>query len=127
MIAGNDCSAAWTHTSRAGPGVGESVRHPGRADHDIARAALEGLVPDADPDPALQDDKGLVAGMMMQPRSLPALPPIWTDICLCRPGPEPRMPGGSALGLIGRLLWWGIGVADEHLQRALHWLKLGRR
>jgi hypothetical protein len=34
--------------------------HPGRADDDVARAAVEDLIPDADPDPSLEDDKGLV-------------------------------------------------------------------
>ena len=52
---------------RPGSGVGKPVRHPGRADHDVARSAVEGLAPDADLDATLQDDKGLVVGMMMQP------------------------------------------------------------
>jgi hypothetical protein len=49
------------------------VRHPGRADHDVACATFEGLVADGDPDVALQDDEGLVVGMMMQPWPLARL------------------------------------------------------
>jgi hypothetical protein len=45
---------------RAGSGVGEPVWHPGQADHDVVRAAIDDLIPDGDPDPALEDDKGLV-------------------------------------------------------------------
>jgi len=38
------------------------MRHRGRADHDVAGAAVEGLVPDADPDVAFQADEGVVVG-----------------------------------------------------------------
>jgi GNAT superfamily N-acetyltransferase len=58
---------------RAGPEVGEPVRHSRRADHDVACAPFEGLIPHSDPDVALQDDKRLVVGMMMQPRPLARL------------------------------------------------------
>jgi hypothetical protein len=58
---------------RAGSQIGESVRHAGRADDDVARAAIEDLIPDADSDAALEDDKGFVIGMVMQPRSLAGL------------------------------------------------------
>jgi hypothetical protein len=58
---------------RAGSGIGEPVWHPGRANDDVARAAIENLIPDGDPDRALEDDKGLVIGMVVQPGSLTGL------------------------------------------------------
>jgi hypothetical protein len=49
------------------------VWHPGRADDDVARAAVEDLIPDVDRDPALENDKGLVIGMVVQLLSLVGL------------------------------------------------------
>src|SRR5215471_13483703 len=51
---------------RAWPAVGEAVRGAGRADDDVPGAAFEALVADPDQDAALQDDEGLVVGVVMQ-------------------------------------------------------------
>jgi hypothetical protein len=61
------CSMDAYQPGRAGSGVGEPVWHPSWADDDVARAAIEDLIPDVDPDRALEDDKGLVIGMVVQP------------------------------------------------------------
>src|SRR5215468_891744 len=53
-------------SGRARPAVGEAVRGAGRADDDVAGAALEALVADPDQDVSLQDDEGLVVGVAMQ-------------------------------------------------------------
>ena len=51
---------------RARPAVGEAVRDAGRADDDVSGTAVEALVADPDQDAALQDDEGLVVGVVMQ-------------------------------------------------------------
>src|SRR6266516_3100111 len=55
---------------RARPAVGEAVRDAGRADDDVSGTAFEALVADPDQDAALQDDEGLVVGVVMQVRPL---------------------------------------------------------
>src|SRR5436309_2380946 len=58
-----------------GPGparsaVGETVRGAGRPDDDVAGAAFERLVADMDCNVALQDDEGLVVGVVMHAGAL---------------------------------------------------------
>src|SRR6266567_865411 len=67
------CGVDANQPGAAGSEVGEAVRHAGRADDDVARPALDGFVADLYQNVAVQDDEGLVVGMMVQLGSLAGL------------------------------------------------------
>ena len=80
----------------AGSQVGKPVGYPGWADDDIPGATVNGLVPDGDPDAAIQDEKGLVIGVMVQPRPLAVTSPGRPQAHLS--GDLRKSPLGDALG-----------------------------
>jgi hypothetical protein len=53
------------------PDILEAVRNAGGPEDGFSRAGLDDLVTDEEPCPAFDDDKGLVVGMDMQPRTFP--------------------------------------------------------